>query len=1722
MAIQEFTVLYTHQKTKKSKVWQDGVLMISSGGNQASLYNDKGQRLDNVFIRTGKVNIGDDLESDRFLITVEAEGASSNTSENNTESKDVPLFKRYGLKSAGLRPPVGLKRKFTGFQCPREITKKPCPEVEESGKISSQQEQGCPSLSSPLFTTSPLFASTFSKKANTARAAQCQSSIQPDDYSYMCENQHSATSRITPVNDNTFSTNFSSNRNQAKSENFTGINVLEDGNRTKPSLRSTAQILALLKSQPSKEGTLTNLAGQHIDQAPAKSDSDLLGSTFAGGASSLKCENISLDPSTVKPHCVKSRWDVYLDPPSAPSTVYGDDNDSFVLSQSPDDRFKNNNKYCILSHGLEQEKMKGGSTWTMDKYMEGENTPMTEHKLNELEHVGNPSQKRLSNAEENCEHNLCGSGLGLTEPPTPMLCSSFHNPTKLELDDVESENENVTSFAEVSFNLMDSFDLNELDDGGSNGTPPLPQNRIVSAKEDMDKNQEYTIEEEKALCRTCPLAIQLSVCEDVTTVPSSTEPMLSTFSPVHEDDDPQTLFVAQSNSPPMIPPACQEEQTVLTPAMNSAIFALDETFSDYSGSSQPAFVHTVTSHESNSFSPAQHPLPRWTLGSQGSECDWEFSQWTKSKVETPTQEKSDDLKRPFFLRPRQSFSVDSPGTQLKNGTSVLKQHNFLNTTRVSKVQTRIHKQLPMITQPEFVTSSLNPLEDEYDVLEIQKENSLLLKTHSYRSNETHSTIVADKNEGGDDYFKWLDTGPTSMGPPKNVPVSSSKQPSKWLKYQHVSSESSENIIDEENTEFCAQSVFRHPERIEEIQIDDTAPKPQVGALKQRPCQQSDVVSKVELITKVLTPANGSLPRMARRNLYSRDTEDKQIPLSCDLTFPPEHIVLSASIPKRKVNIPAVFQSSAHYKQVFNASLAEYLNVIMFELSQRLHKAFSKVDMSFYTSSVVDEKNRKDNVSPFCLHQQPAKLVMVRKEGPNKGRFFYTCDAPKADQCKYFKWLDEVKGTLQANGKPESKLLMRDMNSLSKFIRCQNINLYEESQLMVRKISVYHKRHFGKFAKVVNTEAEFGGESKTKLYLKLNRKDNSSAYSKDDVWVVSKTLNFDPMDTFIACSVFFGPSANNDIEISPLRGYCPSNWQTNMIVHALLICNASTELTCMRNIQEHFNSSTLPLMPHLLTLPSEYEKPNRISRGKFKPPAITTKTSSKCEIPDHNFVTNLAKDMIKQFCLNEDQATALMQIALMMCSSDGPQKQQNPPITIIHGVFGAGKSYLLAVVVLFLVQLFENFNSPEEQGSSHWKLLISSSTNVAVDRVLLGLLDLGFHQFIRVGSIRKIAKPILPHSLHAGSENESEQLKELQALLKEDLSPGEKVYVRKSIEQHKLGTNKSMLGQVRVIGATCAACPFPCMSNLKFPVVILDECSQMTEPASLLPIARFQCEKLILVGDPKQLSPTIQGSEAAHECGLEQTLFDRLCLMGHQTVMLRTQYRCHPVISAVANELFYNGQLINGVSQEDRKPLLDWLPTLCFYNASGTEQLEGNNSFHNIEEANFTVKLIQSLIASGIQGSMIGVITLYKSQMSKICNLLGSMAYCDPVEMKAVQVSTVDAFQGAEKEIIILSCVRTRQVGFIDSEKRMNVALTRGRRHLLIVGSLACLRKNKLWEQVIHQCERQINGLKHVSQWDEKLSSILKLYQEKKDQELLTMQKKHPKGKAEKVKASLPT
>ncbi|XP_062430847.1 protein ZGRF1 [Rhea pennata] len=947
-------------------------------------------------------------------------------------------------------------------------------------------------------------------------------------------------------------------------------------------------------------------------------------------------------------------------------------------------------------------------------------------------------------------------------------------------------------------------------------------------------------------------------------------------------------------------------------------------------------------------------------------------------------------------------------------------------------------------------------------------------------------------------------------------VTSQYRQSKWLKYQN----NAQCDLITQNTDDVEVTDDIWAENILGMPLGDTGESQSCAMNKSPPgsvplqtaksmvgkcCannKKRDLISERKLLSLHLSQAplaEATQKVLSHLSCHTITGEVQDLTVS-QLSFPNVDKVKYTNLPKRKIAIPTVFQSHVQYKQIFTAALTEHLNIILFELSQRLHKALSKVDISFYTSLKDGQSESKESHVPLCNHMLPAKLVVVKKEGQNKGRLFYTCDAPKAEQCSFFKWVEEVNPG-QIKSRPT--IVLHDVKSIGVYLRNQKISLYEECQLLVRKAFEIQTKRFNKLKKIMNTHAKFDSDSKHKLYLKLSRKEHSSTYSKDDIWVVSKTLNFDPPDTFIASSAFFGPSSNNEVELLPLKGYCPSNWQKNMLVHALLVCNASGELTSLRNIEEYFSPSTLPIIPYLLKMNFDSEKTTKkVNKRRFIPPASNLKRTMMYGLVSPEIATGLARKMIQTFSLNPDQALSLIQIAGMMTSPESAkpvEEQQIFPITIIHGVFGAGKSYLLSVVILFLVQLFESSEAKEGQRPVPWKLLIASSTNVAVDRILLGLLDLGFEGFIRVGSIRKIAKPILPYSLHAGSGNENEQLKELLALMKEDLTPVERIYVRKSIEQHKLGTNKAVLQQVKVVGVTCAACPFSCMNTLKFPVVVLDECSQMTEPASLLPIARFQCEKLVLVGDPKQLPPTIQGSDSVHEKGLEQTLFDRLSLMGHKAILLRTQYRCHPAISAIANELFYEGSLINGVSEEDRSPLLDWLPTLCFYSVNGMEQIERDNSFYNMAEAHFTVKLIQCLIASGIEGSAIGVITLYKSQMCKIQNLLSGVPSEAP-EIKAVQVSTVDAFQGAEKEMIVLSCVRTRQVGFIDSEKRMNVALTRAKRHLLIVGNLACLSKNRLWGRVIHHCRGWENGLQHVSQCEQQLNNILKCYLEKKNAE----------------------
>ena len=155
----------------------------------------------------------------------------------------------------------------------------------------------------------------------------------------------------------------------------------------------------------------------------------------------------------------------------------------------------------------------------------------------------------------------------------------------------------------------------------------------------------------------------------------------------------------------------------------------------------------------------------------------------------------------------------------------------------------------------------------------------------------------------------------------------------------------------------------------------------------------------------------------------------------------------------------------------------------------------------------------------------------------------------------------------------------------------------------------------------------------------------------------------------------------------------------------------------------------------------------------------------------------------------------------------------------------------------------------EKYNKKLKILICSTTNVAVDRILKGLLELGFDDFVRVGSFRKIAKTILPYSLHTTNQD----VTDLKLMLKHgDLNKNEQRDVKASLGAVKNGSNLQKIQDCSIVGATLMASMFQCLDKIEFPIIIIDECSQMTEPLTCIPLSRFKCKKMILVGDPKQL------------------------------------------------------------------------------------------------------------------------------------------------------------------------------------------------------------------------------------------------------------------------------
>ncbi|XP_033101903.1 uncharacterized protein LOC117105022 isoform X2 [Anneissia japonica] len=263
----------------------------------------------------------------------------------------------------------------------------------------------------------------------------------------------------------------------------------------------------------------------------------------------------------------------------------------------------------------------------------------------------------------------------------------------------------------------------------------------------------------------------------------------------------------------------------------------------------------------------------------------------------------------------------------------------------------------------------------------------------------------------------------------------------------------------------------------------------------------------------------------------------------------------------------------------------------------------------------------------------------------------------------------------------------------------------------------------------------------------------------------------------------------------------------------------------------------------------------------------------------------------------------------------------------------------------------------------------------------------------------------------------------------------------------------------------------------FKYVIVDEACQCTELDTLIPL-QFKGSKLLLVGDPHQLPATVL-SEKATELGFQQSLFERmykyfktLNLPINPVHLLRTQYRMHPEICSFPSRHFYNNELETYPKVKERYESFPFKPYLVFDIIEGREMSIDRN-ITNEAECEMVLALLSPLIA--IEKLRIGIITPYKQQKSLLeARVNKRLVSTDEDIRKKIEISTVDGFQGQEKDVIILSCVRARgsSIGFVADCNRMNVALTRAKMALYIVGHFKTLQMNEDWRKLLVDAKKR--------------------------------------------------
>lgn len=264
------------------------------------------------------------------------------------------------------------------------------------------------------------------------------------------------------------------------------------------------------------------------------------------------------------------------------------------------------------------------------------------------------------------------------------------------------------------------------------------------------------------------------------------------------------------------------------------------------------------------------------------------------------------------------------------------------------------------------------------------------------------------------------------------------------------------------------------------------------------------------------------------------------------------------------------------------------------------------------------------------------------------------------------------------------------------------------------------------------------------------------------------------------------------------------------------------------------------------------------------------------------------------------------------------------------------------------------------------ILVCAASNTATDNLLEGLTDL---KVVRVGRAVSVRESLRSLTLEAKVER-SQAVKTLSSKLivaegdrHVNVSPKA---VRAAIADAKANAAARIIAKADVIVTTCTSCRATELLGVQFPVVVIDEATQATEPATLLPMLNG-CEQLVLIGDHHQLPPTVISKEAAEQ-GLDVSLFSRLWSLGMTPHLLNIQYRMHPLLSSFPSESFYKGKVISHHQEHERKPppSVPWKDSnnpLLFIRVDDEEERSGK-SYTNRSQARIAAEMVAKALMDG--------------------------------------------------------------------------------------------------------------------------------------------------------------